>query len=332
MDADPSALGGLGIAVNSRFYQRPGFFFLLFALFLGALLLSEMVPFWGEKATMGRRENPHSVGPRYEFPTNFELAAKNPKMAESIQLGAEIFYQTPKFASNYVGNGLSCNSCHFQGGTQQGMLGLVGVALKYPEFDPRAGRLVTLQERLQSCFLRSLNGKAPAEGSAILQNLFDYVSYLSTDVSKDQVLEWRSLDWIPVSEKIPIDKLDPEAGRALFAKNCSACHGPRGDGDGWAPALWGEKTFNEGSGLARVYTLAGFLYRAMPLSAPNRLSLEQAQQVAAYLDAMPRPAYSGMAQDYPNGDIPVDAVYYSKKYPRNPLAESLKVEEKLPGQ
>lgn len=309
-----------------RFYQRPGFYFLLFGLFLAALLLSEGSPFRGERASMGPRENPHAVGPPHEFPARFLLAAQDPKQAESIQLGAEIFYQTPKFAAKYVGNGLSCNSCHFQGGTQQGMLGLVGVALKYPEFDPRAGRAVTLQERLQSCFLRSLNGKAPPEGSAVLQNLFDYVSYLSTGVSKDQLLEWRALDWIPASEKIPIDKLDPAAGRALFEQKCAACHGRSGGGDGWAPALWGDKTFNDGSGLARVYTLAGFLYRAMPLSSPTSLTLEQAQQVAAYLDALPRPAFPGKTQDYPGGDIPADAVYYPQKYPENPLAERLKLE------
>lgn len=310
----------------TRFYQRPGFYFLLFALFLAVFLLSEGVPFRGEKTSLGPRKNPHAVGPRYEFPERFDLAAQAPLKAESVQLGAEIFYQTPKFAPNYAGNGLSCNSCHFQGGTQQGMLGLVGVALKYPEFDPRAGRVVTLQERLQSCFQRSLNGKAPPEGSAVLQNLLDYVSYLSTGVSKDQLLAWRALDWIPDSERIPIDKLDPEAGRALFERNCAACHGRGGGGDGWAPALWGDKTFNDGSGLARVYTLAGFLYRAMPLSSPTSLTLEQAQQVAAYLDALPRPAFPGKAQDYPGGNIPPDAVYYPKNYPENPLARRLKHE------
>ena len=306
-----------------RFYQRPAFYFLLFALILSALLVSEMSPFRGEKLTIAPGENPHATGPRHEYPQAFSMASQNPRLAQSVQLGAEIFYQTAKFAPKYVGNGLACTSCHFQGGTQEGMLGLVGVALKYPEYDPRSGRPVTLQERLQSCFLRSLNGKAPPEGNAILQNLFDYVTYLSTGVSKEEELKWRDLDWIPAAEKIPIEKLDPLEGKKLYAQNCAACHGLTGRGDGWATGLWGENTYNDGSGLGRVYTLAGFLFRAMPLSAPNSLNLEQAQQIAAYLDAQPRPAFAGKAQDYAGGKVPVDAVYYPQLYPKNPLAEKL---------
>lgn len=306
-----------------RFYQRPVFYFLLFAFLLIVLLLSEMGLFRGEKPTVGPAENPHATGPRHEFPRAFVLASQNPREAQSVQLGAEIFYQTAKFAPAYDGNGLSCTSCHFQGGTQEGMLGLVGVALKYPEYDPRSGRPVTLQERLQSCFLRSLNGKAPQEGNPILQNLTDYVSYLSTGVSKDQEMKWRDLDWIPAAEKIPVEKLDPLEGQRLFAQKCSACHGLKGGGDGWATGLWGGNSYNDGSGLARVYTLAGFLFRAMPLSSPNSLNLEQAQQIAAYLDAQPRPNFAGKAQDYVGGQVPVDAVYYPQRYPKNPLTEKL---------
>lgn len=316
-------MGGLGVVAPAKFYQRPGFYFLLFGLFLTALILSETFPWRVEREPISNHNNPHATGPRHVFPEKFPLAAQDPAKAQSVQLGAEIFYQTPRFAPNFVGNGLACTNCHFQGGTQEGMLGLVGVAWKYPEFDARANRVVTLQERLQSCFLRSLNGKAPPLNSAILQNLSDYVTYLATGISKDQGLQWRSLDWIPDSEKIPIERLDPKAGEALYAKNCAACHGPRGQGDGWAPALWGDRTFNDGSGLARVYTLAGFIYRAMPLSSPDSLSLETAQQVAAYLDALPRPSYPGKAEDFPKTGPPVDAVYYPQRYPENPLAAKL---------
>jgi cytochrome c len=57
----------------------------------------------------------------------------------------------------------------------------------------------------------------------------------------------------------------------------------------------------------------------MPLSSPSSLSLEQAQQVAAFLDAQPRPVYAAKAQDYPDGKVPVDAVYYPQRYLENPL-------------
>jgi thiosulfate dehydrogenase len=65
--------------------------------------------------------------------------------------------------------------------------------------------------------------------------------------------------------------------------------------------------------MARVYTAAGFIRHAMPLSAPGSLSDRQAQEVAAYINAQPRPAYPRKAEDYPGAPIPPDAVYYPRK-------------------
>jgi cytochrome c len=73
--------------------------------------------------------------------------------------------------------------------------------------------------------------------------------------------------------------------------------------------------------MARVYTLAGYIRYAMPLTQPGILSDAEAQHVAAYITAMERPVYPGKAQDYPGGP-PVDAVYYPQ-YPENPMRQKL---------
>jgi|DewCreStandDraft_1066081.scaffolds.fasta_scaffold36462_1 cytochrome c len=57
----------------------------------------------------------------------------------------------------------------------------------------------------------------------------------------------------------------------------------------------------------------------MPANAPGSLTDEEAQQLAALIDGQPRPVFAGKAQDYPDGQVPVDAVYYPQRYPRNPL-------------
>lgn len=55
-----------------------------------------------------------------------------------------------------------------------------------------------------------------------------------------------------------------------------------------------------------------------PLTTPGSLSDEDAQQIAAYGNSHQRPSFAGKAGDFPNGDVPVDAVYYPR-YDRNPL-------------
>lgn len=67
--------------------------------------------------------------------------------------------------------------------------------------------------------------------------------------------------------------------------------------------------------MSRIYTLAGYLRFAMPLTAPGTLSDDEAQQIAAYIDSQERPVYPGKAKDYPTGIVPVDAVYYPRRGP-----------------
>jgi len=96
------------------------------------------------------------------------------------------------------------------------------------------------------------------------------------------------------------------------------CHGADGQGVS-GPPLWGPGSFNDGAGTGRVYTLAGFIRYAMPLSAPGSLSDEEAQQIAAFINSHDRPAYPNKDQDYVGGQVPTDAVYYPQRYPQNPL-------------
>ena len=67
-----------------------------------------------------------------------------------------------------------------------------------------------------------------------------------------------------------------------------------------------------------MYTLAGYIRYAMPLTTPGSLTDEEAQLIAGYVNSQERPTFARKAEDFPNGDVPVDAVYYPR-YPENPL-------------
>ncbi|GAC1557363.1 MAG: c-type cytochrome [Herpetosiphon sp.] len=243
----------------------------------------------------------------------------DPHLADSVKLGANIFSHTSQYAGQFVGNSLSCTNCHINGGQKEGALPLVGVAAQFPEFSGRNGRLISLEDRIQSCFLRSENGTAPPYDSKELLAVAAYITWLSDGQATGKNPPWRGHNRIAQDHQIPIDQLHPEVGQQLFGQKCASCHGADGQGNGPIPPVWGPHSFNDGAGTGRIYGLAGFLRYAMPLSAPGSLSDDEAQQIAAFLDSQDRPAFGDKQHDYPDGKVPVDAVYYTQRYPHHPL-------------
>jgi thiosulfate dehydrogenase len=51
-----------------------------------------------------------------------------------------------------VGNGLNCASCHLNAGTVGGGSPYVGVSAAFPSYAARAGRVITLEDRINGCF------------------------------------------------------------------------------------------------------------------------------------------------------------------------------------
>ena len=72
----------------------------------------------------------------------------------------------------------------------------------------------------------------------------------------------------------------------------------------------GPRSWNDGAGAARVYTLAGMIRYSMPYLDPGNITDEDAQQVAAFIDSRPRPAFPFKEHDYRVEKLPADAVYY----------------------
>src|SRR5262245_35238476 len=274
------------------------------------------------------------------------------RLADQIKWGFRIFTDTPHEAARFTGGKVSCGNCHLNAGQRERALPVVGVAGMFPEYNARAARLISLNDRIVDCFLRSENatgrlGSAKAspstngtereamgreamereplgerhaelprptskEGLAVAA----YLAWLSKGHGVGENPPWRGRNAIPAEHLVPIEKLDRLRGEAIYAERCTSCHGKDGQGvqigDKKAGPLWGEDSWNDGAGAARVYTLAGIIRYTMPYLDPGSLSDEDAQHVAAFITAQPRPAYPFKARDYSGGKVPVDAVYYEK--------------------
>jgi thiosulfate dehydrogenase len=248
--------------------------------------------------------------------------------AERVRLGARIFGETKRNAGAYVGSDISCRNCHLEGGQKEGALPLLGAEAMYPSFQKRSNRMMTIEERIQGCFERSENGTAPPAGSDVLAALVAYMRWLAADEPRGVEAPWRARNRLDESRRVPIAELRVDEGERLYLARCAACHGLDGRGlvtDAGGqdapvpPALWGPRSFNDGAGVARVYTLAGFIRWAMPLGAGGTVSDVDAQNIAAYIDSKERPSFPRKLDDYPDAGPPVDAVYYVNRYPKNPL-------------
>lgn len=235
-------------------------------------------------------------------------------VAARVVQGYRIFRQTGRYAAAYAGNGMTCGNCHLNAGQRDRGMPVVGVAAVFPEYRPRSGRLISLEDRIRDCFERSMHGTAPPYDSPEMLSVAAYIAWLSEGQPVGKSPEWRGRNVIAKTAQVPVAQLDTAAGHALYNRVCVGCHAANGQGveiGGAKPGpLWGPRSWNDGAGMARIYTAAGFIRYAMPLTAPGSLTDREAQEVAAYIDSQPRPAFPRKAEDYPGVKIPSDAVYY----------------------
>ena len=229
-------------------------------------------------------------------------------LGAAVRLGRSIFVDTQARVKAYLGNGLVCVSCHLDEGRAAYAAPLVGLTGLFPEYRARRGSVESLEQRINDCFLRSMNGKALPSGSPEMIGLLAYTAWLSQGVPTGAEVVGRGFHDI-ASPSPP----DATRGKALFAAKCAACHGADGQGVRGAqgafvfPPLWGRESFNSGAGMARVSVAAAFVRAKMPLYNAGTLSDQEAYDIAAFFTAQPRPDFAGRAGDWPKGDRPGDA-------------------------
>ena len=223
---------------------------------------------------------------------------------EEIRLGYQLIVHTQEFATSYVGNSLTCANCHLDGGLDPNSASYVGLSRVYPEYRARLGRMVTLADRINECFERSLNGKPIPQDSHKLQAIVAYIEWLSKDVPQGSRMAWRGIPLVQ-STKPP----DVGNGKKVFTARCAFCHGADGQGTMAAPPLWGPRSYNIGAEMARISVAASFIKSNMPRTRGWALSDQDAYDVASYINSQPRPDFSGKANDWPKGGKPGDASY-----------------------
>ena len=219
-------------------------------------------------------------------------------------------------AKRYSGNNLTCQNCHLEAGTAPYAMPLTGVWGQFPQYRGREGEVGTLEERINGCMERSMNGRALPLAGREMKAFLAYMKWVSTGIPDGAKLTGAGT----LSIKEPSRAADLGHGQVVFAEVCAECHGADGlgqraaTGNGYQfPPLWGPDSYNNGAGMARLLSAAAFIRHNMPFGttwAAPVLSDDEAYDVAAFINSGARPQKADLDKDFPNRlQKPVDTAY-----------------------
>ena len=212
---------------------------------------------------------------------------------------------------------LNCVNCHQAGpsglpGTRQFTLPLVNAVNDYPKFDPKSGKLISLEQRALGMFGA---GSVPIKADTPeFQAIMAYLAWLARDSRPGEAMDGTGLMALPPVERAA----DPARGRALFEAQCQVCHGADAAGrrntdfaagGGYQfPPLAVDDTYDNAGHMFAVPLLARFIAASMPLGASAdqpRLTPAEALDIAAFVndDATPRRRNPNRAKLYPDAAL-----------------------------
>jgi thiosulfate dehydrogenase len=268
------------------------------------------------RASAGATPPTQSVAPKVPFRIPPESELRDKGYRASALRGRALLLATRDSLPRNVGNALRCASCHLDGGLRRDAMPWVGSYARFPQFRPRSGKVDLIEDRINDCFRRSMNGRPLDPGGRDMRDIVAYFAFLSTGIPVGAEMEGQGFPRLqPLAA-------DVRRGKAVFSAVCARCHGATGQGTAIAPPLWGPRSYNVGAGMARINTAASFIHALMPFDRAQQLTPQQAFDVATYINTRPRPDFPAKTRDWPRGGKPPDADYHVLPNPTLPKETS----------
>ncbi len=249
------------------------------------------------------------------------------KQGEMIRYGYNLVTRTASIIGpdvkninmRFAGNNLACQNCHIESGQRKFAAPFVGVTGRFPQFRKRADAFATIEDRINGCMQRSMNGKKLPLGSREMKAIVMYMNWLSRNVPSGEKVNGTGF----IKIHYPDRKADLHNGQTIYRAQCMSCHGKDGQGKrnnqddlskGYLfPPLWGNDSFNVGAGMHRVLKAAAFIKANMPFGTTYEkpvLTDDEAYDVAAYINSNTHPGMSHLDKDFPVLSMkPVDCPY-----------------------
>jgi thiosulfate dehydrogenase len=240
-------------------------------------------------------------------PAESEIGADS--LGAAVRRGLALINHTHDSLPRFAPGNINCTSCHLDAGRNPEAAPLTGSHARFPKYMDRTGAVVTLADRVNYCFTRSLAGTRLPDRSREMTDILAYLAFLSRGVPIGAKVAGAT-DLLAMRDTLVGDSA---RGAAVFATTCASCHGATGEGNPaippGIPALWGPRSFSVGASMAREERAASFIWHNMPYGNPKSLTPQQAFDVAAYVDHQLRPDSPGKEHDWPLGGAPADVPY-----------------------
>src|SRR6516225_5417356 len=141
-----------------------------------------------------------------------------------------------------------------------------GVWGQFPQYRAREGAVDLLEERINGCLERSMNGRALPFESREMKAFVSYMRWVSAGIPDGAKLIGAGTLQI----KEPTRAADSARGAEIYGQICAACRGSDGlgqraqNGLGYQfPPLWGPDSFNNGAGMGCLLTVAAYAMHNM---------------------------------------------------------------------
>ncbi len=282
-------------------------------MIVALLVLVQQDHFFVANEVISKTENPegalNEIPLDYKMPV-FEKTAEGEMAEYGLRLITETYAEIgPDTEKGITGNRLACSSCHLNGGTKAFAAPYIGLSAVFPIYIGRENKIVSLEERINGCLERSMNGHAIDVNSTEMRAMITYIKHISKDAPVGGRLKGQGF----VEFKAPERAASPQKGLLVYDQHCVSCHAADGQGvkgsennrkGGYVfPPLWGDDSYNDGAGMGRLLTAAKFIKGNMPLGVSADKPLltdEEAYDVAAYVNSHTRPEKANKEKDYPD--------------------------------
>ena len=255
-----------------------------------------------------------------------KLVLDNPMLPDLVRDGYYIVSESANYIGpnakepeqQYAGNTLSCTNCHLNGGTLSGSASWIGILDRFPQFRGRENRIGTIEDRINGCLERSMNGIPLPVPSYPMKAIVAYMDWISSEIPQ---VNSKIISGYP-DIILPEVAVDLDLGKQIYTRECLLCHGSDGAGirfqekeKGYQyPPLWGEDSYNTGAGMHRVLTAAAFIKNNMPYLQASwenpKLSDLEAFHVAGYINSFSRPQKQNTDADFPDKKLkPISTPY-----------------------
>lgn len=146
---------------------------------------------------------------------NSQTPLPDGELGKVVALGREIVENTNEhpLSKPFENNALTCSSCHLDAGTDPKAATFLDIASAYPAWSPRENRAITLEDRVLNCFMRSMNGVRPPNGSKVSVAVTTYITWLSSG-SRIRMNPEKPLG----PHHVPAIKLDPKVSNSKRGK------------------------------------------------------------------------------------------------------------------